>query len=63
MGAQFDQVKGHAKETAGILTGDEKLQAEGKSDRRTAEAEEKVDRAKNWVGGLFDKVKDLLRRK
>ena len=56
-------VKGHAKEAAGIVTGDKKLQAQGKADRRTGEAEEKVDQAKNWVGGLFDKVKEVLHLK
>ena len=31
MSAQSEQAKGHAKEAAGLLTGDEDLQAEGKA--------------------------------
>ena len=31
MGAKSDQVKGHAKEAAGILTGDKDLESKGKA--------------------------------
>ena len=74
MGAKSDQVKGHAKEAAGILAGDKDLQSEGKTDRRTGEAEEKIDDAKdkveqvigktkNKVEETADKAKDALHRK
>ena len=50
-----DEAKGRIKEAAGDLTGDEKLKREGKVDRGSATAKEKVDK----VG---DAVKDKLDR-
>ena len=74
MSGKSDQVKGRAKEAAGILTGNEDLEAEGKADRLTGEAKEKVDDAKTKVDDVIDsakskadevadKVKDALDRK
>ncbi|SER94959.1 CsbD-like [Pedococcus cremeus] len=74
MSGKSDQVKGRAKEAAGILTGDKDLESEGKADRRTGEANEKVDHAKDEVDEMIDKataeveqaadkVKDALDRK
>jgi uncharacterized protein YjbJ (UPF0337 family) len=60
MGAQSDQVKGRAKEAAGVLTGNEDLEAEGKTDRLTGEAEEKIDHAKDKVDEVVNKTKDAL---
>ena len=73
MGAQSDQVKGHAKEAAGIVTGNKDLRAEGKADRRAGEAEEKIDRGnaavhkmiasiKNRIDKTIHKTKDALHR-
>lgn len=45
------QAKGSVKETAGKITGDAKLQGEGKADK----VEGKVQ---NAVGGLKDKVRE-----
>jgi uncharacterized protein YjbJ (UPF0337 family) len=49
-----DQVKGRVKEAAGVLTGDRKLQREGKLDRAAGNVKEKVgrvvDRLKRAVG-------------
>jgi uncharacterized protein YjbJ (UPF0337 family) len=47
------QMKGQVKDAAGKLTGDSKLQAEGKADK----AEGKVQ---NTVGGLKDKAREAL---
>jgi uncharacterized protein YjbJ (UPF0337 family) len=47
------QVKGSIKEKAGKVTGDAKLEGEGKADK----AEGKVQ---NTVGGLKDKVRDAV---
>ncbi len=58
MGAQSDQVKGHAKETAGLLTGNDKLRAEGRADRLAGEAKEKVDQAKNLLVDALQKGQD-----
>ena len=74
MGSKSDQVKGHAKEAAGILTGDKNLQSKGKAGRRSGEAEAKIDRAKGKVEevidkaeekveGVMEKAKDMLHRK
>ena len=60
MGAQSDQVKGRAKAAAGVLTGNEDLEAEGKTDRLTGEAEEKIDHVKDKVDEVVDKTKDAL---
>jgi uncharacterized protein YjbJ (UPF0337 family) len=49
-----DQAKGSVKETAGKITGDEKLKTEGQMDR----AEGKV---RNAVGGMKDEVRDATR--
>lgn len=50
-----DKTKGHLKEAAGELTGDQELKNEGKVDRASG-------KAKGVVGGAADKVKDLLRK-
>ncbi len=60
MSAKSDQVKGHAKEAAGILTGDKNLAAKGKADRRSGEVEEKIDHAKGRVEEILDKSADKV---
>lgn len=60
MSAKSDQVKGHVKEAAGVVTGNKDLESEGKSDRRTGEAEEKIDHAKDKVAEVIDKTKDKV---
>ncbi|HYN75065.1 MAG TPA: CsbD family protein [Candidatus Limnocylindria bacterium] len=56
MSGKSDQVKGRAKEAAGILTGNQDLEAEGRTDRLTGEAEERVDNAKDKVDEVIDKA-------
>jgi uncharacterized protein YjbJ (UPF0337 family) len=48
------QAKGAIKDAAGKITGDAKLQAEGK-------AEKMAGKAQNAVGGIKDKVRDKTR--
>jgi len=60
MSAQSDQAKGHAKEAAGLLTGDEDLQAEGKAERVAGEVRERTDKVKDTVEGGLDKVQHTL---
>ena len=50
-----DETKGRLKEAAGDLTGDQELKDEGKVDRASG-------KAKDAVGGIADKAKDLLRK-
>lgn len=63
MSAKSDQVKGHAKEAAGVITGDKDLESQGKTDRRTGEVEEKIDQLKDKVDEVIDKAKDAMHRK
>jgi uncharacterized protein YjbJ (UPF0337 family) len=53
--ANKDELKGRAKEATGDLTGDKDLKREGKVDKATGSAKDKV-------GDAADKVKDVLRR-
>ena len=46
-----EQVKGKVKEQAGKLTGDQKLQSEGKADKAAGKVQ-------NTVGGLKDSLRD-----
>ena len=50
-----DETKGRLKEAAGDLTGDQELKNEGKVDRASG-------KAKDAVGGIADKAKDVLRK-
>jgi uncharacterized protein YjbJ (UPF0337 family) len=54
-GEKMDKMKGHAKETAGDLTGDKDLEREGKIDKGTG-------KVKDAVGNAADKVKDTFTR-
>jgi len=47
------QVKGSIKEAAGKLTGDQKLQGEGKMDKA-------VGKAQNAFGGAKDKIREAV---
>ena len=53
MGGKTDEVKGRIKEAAGVLTGNDKLRAEGKTDQAVGEvkqvAEKVVDAVKKVV--------------
>jgi uncharacterized protein YjbJ (UPF0337 family) len=50
-----DQMKGGVKETVGNVTGDSKLQSEGKGDKVKGKLE-------NAIGGVKDAVKDAVDR-
>lgn len=60
MDGKSDQMKGRAKEAVGSLTGNEDLEAEGKTDRRAGEAKEKVGAAKEKVEAMIDTAKDKV---
>ena len=53
MGQNVDEAKGRVKEAAGDLSDDEKLKREGKVDRATATAKDKIE-------DVADKVKDRI---
>jgi uncharacterized protein YjbJ (UPF0337 family) len=50
-----DKLKGHTKEAAGDVTGDDSLKNEGKVDRASGGVKDKV-------GDVADKAKDALRK-
>jgi uncharacterized protein YjbJ (UPF0337 family) len=60
MNTQSDQVKGHAKSVAGVITVNKDLKAEGDSETRSADAAAHVDDAKDKVVDVLDNVKDEL---
>ena len=49
-----DEVKGRAKQAAGVLTGDKDLEREGKAERVAGAIKEKVDVVRDWIA---DKVR------
>ncbi len=55
VGGAMDKAKGALKEGAGKVTGDEKLQAEGKADKASGAA-------KSAVGGAKDAVRDAAKK-
>lgn len=60
MSTQSDQVKGHAKSVAGIVTGNKDLEAEGDAETRTADAAAHIDDAKDKAVEVLDTIKDKL---
>jgi uncharacterized protein YjbJ (UPF0337 family) len=49
MGGKTDVVKGRIKEAAGVLTGNDKLRAEGKTDQVVGETKQAVQKAAETV--------------
>ncbi len=57
-----DDLKGRAKEAAGDLTDNDKLQREGKADKASGKAKDLIDDAKDKATDVVDGVKDKLNR-
>lgn len=55
-----DDLKGRVKEAAGDLTGNERLEREGKADRAEGKVKDAVDGARDKLGDMADKVRDKL---
>jgi uncharacterized protein YjbJ (UPF0337 family) len=55
-----DEAKGRVKEAAGVLTGDKKLQREGKADQVAGKIKKAVNKVKNKAEDAIDDVKDAL---
>ncbi len=55
-----DEVKGRAKEALGVLTGDKKLQREGKADQTAGKVKNAVKKVKDKADDVIDDVKDAL---
>lgn len=55
-----DDLKGRAKEAAGDLTDNDRLQREGKADQAEGKVKDLVDSARDKVGEVADKVRDAF---
>ena len=56
MSGKTDQIKGKAKQAAGVVTGDKRLEREGKLDRAAGGIKEKAE-------GVVDKVRSAIKRR
>lgn len=55
-----DEAKGRIKEAAGVLTGDEKLQREGKADQAAGKVKKTLEKVKDKAENAIDDLKDAL---
>ena len=55
-----DETKGRVKEAVGVLTGDKKLQREGKADQAAGKVKKAVKKIKDKADDVIDDVKDAL---
>lgn len=60
MGGSTDKVKGRAKQAVGAITGDEKLQRDGRRDERAGGIKQKADEAIDVVRDKLDEVAETL---
>jgi uncharacterized protein YjbJ (UPF0337 family) len=60
MNTKTQQWKGRIKQAAGTLTGNKKLESEGRADRRAAEAKERLAKAKGKVEEVIDEAAKSL---
>ena len=58
MGGKTDVVKGRIKEAAGVLTGNDKLRAEGKTDQAVGEVKQVAAKAVDKVKQVVNKLSD-----
>ena len=57
MAGEKDKMKGSVKETAGKVTGNERTEAEGKTDKAKGEAKDAAQSAKDSAKGVGDSLK------
>jgi uncharacterized protein YjbJ (UPF0337 family) len=58
MSGKTDVAKGRIKEAAGVLTGNDKLRAEGKADQTVGEVKQVADKAVDKVKQAVKKLRD-----
>ena len=58
MGGKTDVTKGRIKEAAGVLTGNDKLRAEGKLEQTIGEVKQVADKAVDKVKQAVKKLRD-----
>ena len=57
-----DQAKGKLKEAAGILTGDEKLENQGKEDQLASDAKSAIQGVADKAEEVIDSVKQAVQK-
>jgi uncharacterized protein YjbJ (UPF0337 family) len=60
MGAKTKRLKGRIKQAAGTLTGNNRLEREGRVDRRSGEVMARLDKATDKVEQVIDKAADAV---
>ena len=67
MSGKKDQIKGQLKEAAGVVTGDKRLEREGRGDRAAGNIKQKVgevaDKVKEKAEDIVDRGKSTLKRR
>ncbi len=61
--AKADKSAGKAKETTGKVTGNGRLEEEGKAEQATDQAKEVLEDAKDKLGDAAEKMKRMLKKK
>ncbi|WP_199517290.1 CsbD family protein [Nucisporomicrobium flavum] len=61
MGAKTKRWTGRVKQAAGTLTGNKRLEREGRADRRSAEAVERLAQARTQAGKMIDKAAGVVK--
>jgi len=55
-------IKGHVKEAAGSLVGNERLEREGEADQATGEAQQSFGKARRKVGEAIEDIGEDIKR-
>lgn len=61
MSAKTKQWKARIKQAAGTLTGNKKLEREGRADRATGEAKQRLAQTKRKIDEVIDKAADAVK--
>lgn len=62
MSGKTDVVKGRIKEAAGVLTGNDELRAEGKTDQAVGKVKQVAEKAVDKVAQVVDKVEEAVKK-
>jgi uncharacterized protein YjbJ (UPF0337 family) len=63
MSAKTNQVMGRIKQAVGSLTGNKRLERDGRADRRSSEVKRRLTRAKGRVNELLDRAGNAVKRR
>jgi uncharacterized protein YjbJ (UPF0337 family) len=58
MGSTTDKIKGRIKEAVGVITNNDRLKSEGQTDQVVGEVKEAVEKVKDKVARVVEKVRD-----